>query len=231
MGTYQVKIENSIYDWQSNLFLGEPIQVVEIPLNEEKKEQNEFRKTLRDNYLSELGRANELFVSGQDDNSSKNFLELFSAPIVKTIPEIESPYDPTNKHNFYYENILLSNDNFMIFGKNKSGKSSLLKKIQLDLLSNFSTHLKIPFYIDYREYKVKGEKLNLLSKIARYYKNSQANILKKLQYAHLIILIDNYEREMESFNLELENFLKKLPIRLLLQCQIYIFSNHTRNHT
>lgn len=229
--TFQVKIANSIYDWQSNIFLDEPIQIIEIPLNEEKKEQNEFRKTLRDSYVNELIKANELFVSGQDENNSKNFIDLFSTPIIKTIPEIDSPYDRTTKHLVDYATILKSNENLMIYGKNKSGKSSLLKKIQLDLLSNLSVHLAIPFYIDFREFKLKGEKLNLLSRIARYYKNSQANILRKLKSVRLVILIDNYEKEMDAINQELEEFLKATPnSSFIAVSDLYIFKSYEKSY-
>lgn len=211
LSAYQVKVENSIYDWQSNLFLDEPVSIIEIPLNAEKKDQNDFRKTLRDNYISELEKANEMFVSAQDTKGTKDFLDLFSAPVIKTIPEIESSYDVTLKNDVPYETILSSNDNYIIFGKNKSGKSSLLKKVQLDLLRDFAQRKKIPFYLDYHDHKVSGLKLNLLSKIARYYRSSQAKVLKILQQSKLVLLIDNYERGLESLSRELESSLNGIP--------------------
>lgn len=76
LDSYDIKIESRKYDKVEATFYDLP-QIFEdsIPVNSEKREQNNFRQTLRKRHTEALRRANELFVS-KYDKDSKGFIDL-----------------------------------------------------------------------------------------------------------------------------------------------------------
>ncbi|MEK0337166.1 MAG: hypothetical protein QQN41_07020, partial [Nitrosopumilus sp.] len=203
--SYEVEIESYIYDRQDNFYHRSPIIKAMIPLQKEKAIQNKFRKTLRKRYERELIKANALFVSTYQYDEEKNFLDLFTVPILKSKSRAEIQDEDTDIRQYSMDYLYTREDNLIIFGRDKSGKTSLLKRIQLEFLAKFSTYRKLQYYIDCKEYD--SRKLNLYSKLARYYEMSTSAIAEKMKKLHLKLLVDNYNPENRPLVDQLNQFL------------------------
>jgi predicted MPP superfamily phosphohydrolase len=207
--SYEVAIENVIYDMQDDVFVAEPKQIIQIPLSEVKKEKNDFRRTLRKRYEKEIENANDLFVENYQYDNSKIFLDLFTPPVLKTKSKSEIK-DPTKIDlNFNFEDLFNTNQNYLIFGKAKSGKSSLLKRIQLEWLDKFSYYKIISFYVDFKAFKIKKIPLRLINNFASYYEMSQANMIEKINQYVTVLLIDDFDPEQKELIQELVTFIKE----------------------
>ena len=84
--TFEVLISIYNYNTVTNTIEFKKKLKGEIPLNQEKREQNEIRKTIRKRYKEECEQADELFVSGNEEHHDKTFLSLFTNPILKSKP-------------------------------------------------------------------------------------------------------------------------------------------------
>lgn len=207
--TYEIEILNKVYDKQDNVFLSpKDIIKADIPLHGDKRNQNEFRKTVRKRLNEETNKANDLFLSANEDESS-SFLELFTNPIIKnkSKAELASKKEDTLSSNL--EEIIFSNDNYLIYGKDKSGKTSFLYKSLLDLLRNFSSTKIIPFYIDSKEYIKNQKTLDISRLLTQYYEVSKSKLDGLLSKYTLKLLIDNYDPNNSNFNSELNKFLEE----------------------
>ncbi len=182
----------------------------DIPLNQEKREQNEIRKTIRKRYKEECEQADELFVSGNEEHRDRNFLSLFTNPILKSKSKTEIEGKKEDVSNFPIENLVYSTDNFIIFGKDKSGKTSLLWKVKLEILKNYSTYKSIPFYIDCRNYKM-GNPINTISLLSRYLEISKSKTEAFIAEYQLCILLDNFDPSNSILTAELSHIFKEYP--------------------
>jgi predicted phosphodiesterase len=207
--SFDVSIENTIYDEQDNIFVSEPKQLVQIPLSEIKREQNEFRRTLRKRFEKEIETSNDLFVSNYDFDTTKLFIDLFSAPVIKTKSKSEIADPDASDPKFNFEDLYKTDKNYIIFGKSKSGRTSLLKRLQIEWLKNFSSFKVIPFFVDCNELRLRQLPLRLINNMASYYEMSQNKLAEKLKTYKTIILIDNFEPEHCDINKEIIEFLKK----------------------
>lgn len=207
--TYDIEIRNPLYNKQDGIFL-HPKQAIEtaIPVGELKKESNNFKKTLRKKQLEELQRANELFISYDEKELSKGFNEIFTDPILKHKTKAQIAESKTDASNTNISQIISTTSNFVIFGKDKSGKTSILYKSFLDLFVDFTLYKTIPIFIDTKEYKNSKKALDIYKLIGAYYEMSQAKA-KALPSKYVIrLLIDNYDPNFSSFNEIINEFLK-----------------------
>ncbi|WP_346238974.1 metallophosphoesterase [Niabella insulamsoli] len=184
----EARIERATYISKEKIFLNlEPVQVA-IPMGHEKSLQNKFRKKIASKYSSELSKANDLLLEYGGDND-KNFLELFTTPVLSSNSgaEGESP-DKFFNFELLYEAV----SKYLLFGSDKCGKTSLLKKIQLHYLKHFSTLGKVPFYLDYKHLEDRGDsKTDIVRLIGIAYDISRAETEKLLEENNIILLIDN----------------------------------------
>lgn len=97
-----------------------------IPSEQEKKRQVKVIKRLQASYNRYLEIGNELLVKKEND---KSFLKKFTNPLLKDHPKEKEHYIKNVTKN-YYEEILSSKNNYLVFGKDKTGKSSLLGTIK-----------------------------------------------------------------------------------------------------
>ena len=226
MDTHEVLIENFIYNKDEYMFIPlEPLDV-QIPMGKVKKDLNEFRKTIKKRYKLEAEKSNDVLLSGQKDESKVNFLELFTNPIVKTVPKAELADKSQNAHHFDYINLIDSNENIILYGSDKSGKTSLLRKILLELLNNFQVYSTIPYYINCLEFKTSLKPINLLKRLARYCEKSQNHMSDLLKNYNLKILIDNFDPQFDLFNNQIKEFLSQHP-----KCSILATSPETISET
>jgi predicted MPP superfamily phosphohydrolase len=212
LDTYDIGIENCFYNHSEGTFHDQAIIKTCIPVNEVKKESNEFKKTLRKRYNEELERANELFISYDDKEKGKGFTDLFTDPILKSktkaqLAESKSDVAPTP-----LATIIPSSENIVIYGKDKSGKTSILYKVLLDSISDFSASRIIPIYLDSKIYRGSSKKvLNIEKHIAAYFEINNTKSKELPKKYRIKLLIDNYNPNLSDFNGVVNEYLKANP--------------------
>ncbi|MBV3728991.1 metallophosphoesterase family protein [Bacteroides thetaiotaomicron] len=208
--TFEVLISIYNYNTVTNTIEFKKKLKGEIPLNQEKREQNEIRKTIRKRYKEECEQADELFVSGNEEHHDKTFLSLFTNPILKSKSKTEIAGKKEDVPTIPIDNLTNSTDNFIIFGKDKSGKTSLLWKIKLDILKNYSTYKSVPFYIDCRNYKM-GNSVKLINLLSRYLEINKSKTEAFIAEYQFCILLDNFDPSNSALTSELLSVLKECP--------------------
>jgi DNA repair exonuclease SbcCD nuclease subunit len=181
------------YDRQDEFFYhGNPIDF-QMPISQEKEKQNKLRQRLRDLYELELENADDLFLNGKTNKEKKGFLDLWTNPVIS----IKSPEQAKNSSivtDFNSDDFIKSNRSYLIMGDDKCGKTSLLKKIQLDCLTYFSVYDKLPLYINAKKFDRSGQTRPKIEKeIATYYSTSKAGAQAIMTTVVIMILIDNLD--------------------------------------
>lgn len=210
--TYDIEIKNPQYNKQDNIFLHpkNPIKVT-IPVGEHKRELNDFKKTLRKKHLEELERANELFISYDDREEAKGFNEIFTDPILKHKSKAQIAESKSDSSGISLNDVISTGDNFVLVGKDKSGKTSILYKLFLDLFVDFPLYKTIPLFIDAKEWKNSKKPLDIYKLIGNYYETTQAKAKALPEKYPIRLLIDNYDPHFESFNTIINDFLENNP--------------------
>lgn len=219
--TLEIKLQKFIYDFEERTFIALKEMNSTFPCNEIKADQIKVFKTLKKRLLEVRDKANELCVVTKEASSQKGFVDLFVDPVLKKQPQVEAVpnFNPTNRVNF---GSLYVPKNFLIYGRDKTGKTSLLYKLQIDLLSNFSQLGEIPFYVDMADYKALPNKFDLQKNISKFIEHSfqqTENILKTYKFK---ILIDNFDPSKEELRKKLASFFQNFP-----NCSYVIIADQT----
>lgn len=187
---YVVYGTNYNFDQSKEFFYeANPIDA-QIPISKEKQEQNKFRAVLNELYQLELSEADDLFLNGKSPKNNKRFNDYWTDPVVndKSAEEVKKDKSAQSK-NWSFEDVLTFNDNVLIIGDDKCGKTSFLRKIQIESLKDFNKFQLIPYYIDYK--KVVGN-LNIEREYSRYFRVNQNNAKRLLSDKKNILLVDNF---------------------------------------
>lgn len=202
----EFSIQTFLYDERHNFFYNLPeIKKYEIPESEEIKKQNSFRKTVRKLLEHELDLAKDLIVSF--DRKDLSFLDIFVDPVLKRASSDEE----INLKNYDARKIELDSEDYIISGDDKCGKTSFLKKVHIDLLSNYDKGEIIPFFMDFKLQKNTLTEDNFVDKFKRYYELNKKRADEILATKTLFLTIDNFESpEFWQINF-LENLKKKYP--------------------
>jgi len=204
--TEEIKIQVSFYNESSSSFHTTHTIPFEFPRDEIKARYNKLRKSIRDLFETELERANELFLLRYNIETKKNFLELFNQPSLREKDEIEILLKPSLEKNIELESIYTSYKNYLIYGSDKSGKSAILKKIQLDLLGKFNELKSIPFYIDCKRVNL-HQIFDIETEIKRYLRFFSAADLKIiLKEFKIILMLDDVDYLSENLKQNIEKF-------------------------
>ena len=204
--TLEIKLEKFMYDFEERVFLALRQMNCTFPYNETKRDQIKIFKTLKKRLAEVIDKANELSVATKNNNSENEFLHLFVDPVLKKKPQGVDTLNnimSVKKTDF---KLLYSPKNFLIYGRDKTGKSSLLFKVQIDLLKNFSQLGEIPFYVDLSEYKTNPSKFDLQKIISKYIEHTYKQTEKILTNYKFKILIDNFDPSKEEIRQSLSNF-------------------------
>ncbi|QMU64094.1 MAG: hypothetical protein GKR88_07190 [Flavobacteriaceae bacterium] len=190
--TYQVITSNRIYQSDENTFYKGDPKISHIPISETKIKENKFRENIRKRFNEELIKANELFLSNNELKEGEDFIQLFTTPIIKDKPKT---FDDTKTRakSFSLNDLLLSTENEILFGKDKSGKTAILYKILLNALNNFSITKILPLYIDCKEYIKLSKSIDILKNISSFYALNKNNSANLSQSYHVKILLDNFD--------------------------------------
>lgn len=189
-----------IYDTRNEVLNSLVAQTIQIPVDQVRANQNKFRKTVRKKFDIELENAGDLFVSSRSLDSSKTFLDLYTDPVLKFKSAKEMLRSQEIESDVNMDSVVKSDQNLLILGKDKCGKTSLLKKVQLELLKNIHVYGKIPYYIDSSEI----EAIDLTTAFSRYYEMNKSEARKTLESNDIVLLIDNFDISKKQFILSLK---------------------------
>ena len=191
-GCDEIAIERASYNNKENCFQDLKTVVVHVPCGLEKSNQNKLRKKIISKFQVELENADELLLDHSDDSKVK-FLDVFTSPVISSKSDTENTAPDSQVTSFNYEELQSDEKNYLIFGKDKCGKTSLLKKAQLHYLKNYSLIGKAPFYLDYKELENKVNPLDIKKLIRNYYEITTAETAKIIEQGNLILLCDNLD--------------------------------------
>jgi predicted MPP superfamily phosphohydrolase/predicted site-specific integrase-resolvase len=189
-----------------------------IPCGIEKQKTIAFRKKLFDKIIIEKENSSKLLLL-RDDEENKDFLTLYNNPVLKK--ESEGGFDSKNVPIIKFDEIIESPLSYCILGKDKCGKTSLLKKIQLEYLINYSKNSKVPFFFDAKEYESKlDDKFELEQLIRSYFEINKEKVNELLSSDAFLLLVDNYSTN-SGIATYLNNFLTQYPKIRYIICTEY----------
>ena len=171
--------------------IGQPI-VHTIPVGEDKYKAIKFRNTIADKYYLELDNAQKLLLLN-DDGVSSEFLSLFSFPSLRTRSDdaigVQDASDALTE-----DDLFLKRDNLLFLGRDKCGKTTLLRWIQISFLRGFSRYQIIPFYVNCKEIesRISDTKFSLEDEIRNYYSVNTSKAKELLASGSFVLLLDNY---------------------------------------
>jgi len=181
---------------------------LDIPVGEAKRKQNKLRRRIRERYEEECDRANELFVSTKQDEIGIKFMDMFTDPILRTKRRSELENEENSETIYEFTKILEDNTNYLILGKSKTGKTVILKRIQLQKLNEYHQAKALPIYIDVKRIKSERTAPDISRIFARYYGVSKADGLQIRKNHSIVLLVDNYDPYANEINEEIFLFLR-----------------------
>lgn len=199
---FEIEISNYIYNENENKFMVVSNTQHSLIMNEDKKKYIELKKKIKSFTNNIENEAKTLLVADESKSEATLFNDLFNCPILKE----KSFYDNSNLRiektrqlktlkNFAISDLI--NNSFIIYGKDKYGKTTLLRKLQLDILHGFKSHSIIPIFFDLKT--IKFEKKISLEKTVQSIFNLKSDDSKKMlsQY-NFHLLYDNFDSENSS---------------------------------
>lgn len=202
----KINVRELVYSEEINKCnIGEAINYT-IPCGNEKLEILNFRKKLHDKTEIEIDNANKLLLI-ENDEEGHSFLSLYNHPVLKN--EAESNLESKHSPIVSLDDLINSSNNYYILGKDKCGKTTLLKRIQIDALINFNRNGKVPFYIDARDYENKvDDKFSIIDLVKDYFGINRTKATSIVKSEGFVLLVDNYTPST-GFALYLNEFLKE----------------------
>lgn len=198
--------------------------VYTIPCGAKKTEMLSFRKKIYDKIYDEKENANNLLLL-KDDEPNNDFLSLYNHPVLKK-ESTDSNLESKNSPIIGFEELVTSETCYLILGKDKCGKTSLLKRLQIEHLINFSRNNRIPFYVDAKIYENSiDDRFSIENLIRSYYDSNRTKIKDMLASPNFVLLIDNYTPN-SAFATYIDNFLRTYP-----NIKFIICSEHNLSRT
>ncbi len=207
------------YDRAGEFFYhGKPTRL-QIPISSEKAKQNKFRQRLRTLYEYELENADDLFLNGNGNKDNKGFKELWTNPVLSSKSPEEVRKDATVGI-VNVDDVVKSYANYLIMGDDKCGKTSLLKKIQLDCLTHYNSNEKIPIYFDAKKIdkKIDHVKSKLDKELATYFEVNRNTAKELMDKEIVVLLIDNLDLTKEEDLQWLEELIRSFKYAQILIC-------------
>jgi len=218
--TYDIIIDNHVYVEGDNVFPKTSSTDLKLPMNEEKSQQVHLIKSLREQYDHVLKEANSLLIDFENI-STTSFTDHFETPVLKEKSYYESlPNGNELTKSFDIEDLV--NNSFCIYGKDKFGKTSVLKNIQLLLIEDFLNRQIIPLYFDLKGLKEEKD-TKILEEVKHTFRVSRKNAKKIISNSKFHFLIDNFDKKNDSH----ADFIKNI-IRDVDNYQITITSEETQ---
>lgn len=193
-------VKVSPFFYQDKHFVGLDTISTTMPMTDTKREANEFRKLMRKHANLYRDKADNLFVKGKmEEATGHTFQTLFIPPIIKdkSLQEILATKKRGNRISM--EEIENSVKDTVVFGRGKSGRTSLLYKLMLDFLSEYSSRKVIPYLITYRDYSNGANSLDLEKRLSNYLELSKKKTIETFQYYTLLLLVDDLDVDDKMF--------------------------------
>ena len=194
--SFEVKIE--AFPFVTNHFVAdEPISTV-LPMSVDKRASNEFRRVMRKQLTYFREKADNLFVKGRtNETAGHTFSMLFSEPVIKDKSLQELLASGKKGTKIPLLQIEDSSRPTILFGRNKSGRTSLLYKVMIDYLFSYASRKVIPYYVACKE--LSGDSLNLERRLRDFLSLSKADLKKRFESYQLVLLLDDLELNDASF--------------------------------
>ncbi len=205
LGNLSLEENVKLFDVKNEVLYDAKKQTIEIPSDQVRQKQNKFRQTLRKKFELELENANDLFVANRRIDSKNSFLEIYTTPVLKSKSYADISSSEEVEEDFNIELLIETTDDFIVLGKDKCGKTSLLKKIQLELLRGFSRLERIPYYIDSKE----SANIDVLKEFRRYFEINRNEAERILNESNILFLIDNFDQSNVQLVDSLKEYLNK----------------------
>lgn len=173
---------------------GFPINI-NIPVDDKKRELLDFRKKVIKLYDIEVNKAKEIFVSNVKSKNS-TFEELFSEPILKTTSS--TSINSIAKTSNLARTITIKEieedlqNNFIIYGKDKFGKTSILYNLLVHYLKDISLYKTLPLYIDCSSKNIRNIRLEDI--FTRTYQVSKSFFNQLKEEYNIRLLLDDYNK-------------------------------------
>lgn len=219
---YAVVSKYKFIDEKDNFDFIDRIEV-NVPSGITKTEQNRLQEKINNKLISELLNSKDLLLSNNLNNDNDNlFLDLFNKPKLSNKPKEE--INETLEIPFNFDNLLDFDENYFVFGNDKSGKTSLLKYIQIKHLKDYNINGIIPFYIDFKN----NYNSSIFDEIRKYYElsiKSTESLIEK----DFLILIDNFDVKSSYYNSLIEFLDKYTNVKFIISSNYYtyrVFENY-----
>jgi len=207
--SFELRIQNFLYESGDEIFYKGNKLLAQIPIDSQKQNQNKFRKTIRKRFDDKLDEANKLFLSYKDMKDENNFLKLFTDPIIKNESQTSPQKDVILKTKSIDEIKDCKQNNYIIFGKDKSGKSAILYKILLDNLNEYSYTNCLPVYIDCKNYLKASKPLDIIEEIRNFYEINRHDAEELSKNYHIRLLLDNFKKSENLVALPIEKYINE----------------------
>lgn len=210
-GTELRELVNRYQDGVFSICKNDPIP---IPMENEKRDFIKFNKTIKKRLESGIEEANDAFLTGYNaKNNGFDFLSMFSQPVVRDKSLQEILMSPTKSKGTQYsvEQILNTNENIVIFGSNKCGKSALLRKIYISFLEDVHNRKVIPYFLNCREINA-DRPIGLKNKLQIFLEMSSSAIDNLFTKYELVLLLDDLDITDKSLVSSLKNEINTFPI-------------------
>lgn len=197
--------ENVFYDSTNGVCYKKAFGPYDIPTTHEKAKLVKFKRKISAKYYDENYDAWNLLVSAdRDGGEDQAFLDWCTEPVLKKKSLAQLYEDQSSEPDFNWEDFNYSNKDFLILGRDKCGKTTLLKRIQLNLLKFYSQFGVVPVYIDCDEYNLDFKEKPLVDFLRRYLNISKADADNLLRNDRVLLLLDNYNPKNERQSTRIE---------------------------
>lgn len=222
-------LKNHFYNEKDKRFYEKTPIPGSIPLGPLKDSQNKLRKTFRKRFEEAKIKADELLIFSNEEETS--FLNFFGDPVIRDKPKTQVK---RSGENFKIETFYSNDKNYLIFAKDKYGKTSLLYKIYLDLLDTFIENKTIPFLIDFKSYKFANDNFDIIKNFTVHCDASRAKVQDILKNYKIKLLIDNYNSDNTHFTQQILKLIEMCPnisiIGTVEETLISAYQDHKLNH-
>lgn len=201
----KVDFDNYNIDSDNVLYKGKSYSL-DIPVAGKKQEYIELRKKITQLYENELENGNELFIN--NINGKKGFFDKFSQPVLKTKSSLQSnDFTSSDRNSSISINKLLDdlNQNRVIYGKDKYGKTIILYYLYLNILNNFSEIKTLPIYINETANSLNNFTIEKFVRRTYELKNESLEFL--FENYKIIFLVDDFSKISDQIKNEIEKFL------------------------
>ena len=161
-----------------------------IPIGEDKMRMMDIHN-IKTDLKDESKDLNEHLLSYKTETTAPRSLnDIFVMPTIVRQKDLSDKDDIENTEEIVYDvkELIQTKDNFIVFGIKECGKTILLDKIRIEVLSGSCLEDYLPISLDFRSIKNNKDILNRISEFWHCRKQTTINCLNESQ---ILLLVDN----------------------------------------